>query len=472
MRTGGEPKGGAKLLSLMGLGFWQAWWMVAMCTDALLPDPAQSPFPVNLSVLLLLLSCLGYLVVVAVWKLFSRGKSIREGGMPRGAVMVAVVCSVAGSLGMGIVAHSGLLDMFGGALFMAAAAAFSLGNAMLLVSWGVLWSTLATGYVGRLLCVSYTAAFALFFLVRALPLGASIVACALLPVASLIGLHHASKAPHRTAAGYNVVEGSSPLFRRALLAVLVANFVWGVTQKYLYVADGDVGTLSFAFGGICLLAFTAYLFVASPTNEPRVLYRPIIPALVCGIALIVAFPPADAFLGEGVMIYGGYCLDMLIMLVASDLAFRMRRPVVLVFGIALFVARMGSLLGTIAGEWCAIEGVPHLTVAMLCVVILMLVGSVIFSQENLDLLYYVQAAPRSDLSYESTCALLIETYGLTGRESEVLALLARGRSAPYIGQELGIAVGTVKNHVSSIYRKLGVCDRQSFHNVIEQGGAS
>lgn len=434
-----------------------------MCTDVLLPDPAQSPFPVSLSVLLLSLSCLGYVTVVVVWRIGSRGGD----GSSRLVLLVAVVCSVVGSLGMGLVAHSDMLALYGGALFVAAAAAFSLGNALLLVTWGSLWSTLATGYVGRLLCVSYTAAFVLFFAVRAVPLPLAIVLCALLPVASAIGLVSAMKAPRRTVVTRTVDSVSFP-YGRALVAVVVTNFVWGVTQKYLYVADGEVANLAFVFGGACLLAFTAYLFIASPTEEPRVLYRPVIPALVCGTALIVIFPPDDAFLGEGVMIYGGYCLDMLIMLVASDVAFRTRRPVVMLFGIALFVARLGSLVGTVAGEWCVGVGVPQVAVAMLCIIALTLVGSILFSQTELERFYRVQAGPRAEASYEDVCAEISDACGLTARESEVLELLARGRSAPFIGQELGIAVGTVKNHVSSIYRKLGVCDRQSLHNVIER----
>jgi DNA-binding NarL/FixJ family response regulator len=47
--------------------------------------------------------------------------------------------------------------------------------------------------------------------------------------------------------------------------------------------------------------------------------------------------------------------------------------------------------------------------------------------------------------------------------------LATGRSIPFISKELTIANGTAKHHVSNIYRKLGVYDRQGLHDVIEQG---
>ena len=50
---------------------------------------------------------------------------------------------------------------------------------------------------------------------------------------------------------------------------------------------------------------------------------------------------------------------------------------------------------------------------------------------------------------------------LSGRESEVLALVARGKSNATIGQILGISSHTVDAHLRRIYQKLGVFDRIS-----------
>jgi two-component system NarL family response regulator len=52
-----------------------------------------------------------------------------------------------------------------------------------------------------------------------------------------------------------------------------------------------------------------------------------------------------------------------------------------------------------------------------------------------------------------------ETYGLTQREQEVLALIAAGKSNPEIAKALYITPGTVQVHVHAILHKLCVRDR-------------
>jgi DNA-binding NarL/FixJ family response regulator len=48
---------------------------------------------------------------------------------------------------------------------------------------------------------------------------------------------------------------------------------------------------------------------------------------------------------------------------------------------------------------------------------------------------------------------------LTGREREILQLIAQGRSNAEMAQQLSLSVKTVQNYVSNIYSKLQVADR-------------
>lgn len=49
--------------------------------------------------------------------------------------------------------------------------------------------------------------------------------------------------------------------------------------------------------------------------------------------------------------------------------------------------------------------------------------------------------------------------GLTPRELQLLAMIARGFVAKEVARELKVSEKTVRNHISNIYRKLGIFDR-------------
>lgn len=68
-------------------------------------------------------------------------------------------------------------------------------------------------------------------------------------------------------------------------------------------------------------------------------------------------------------------------------------------------------------------------------------------------------------SYENNAGIsleknrLIQSYGFSERETDVLGLLVEGKTNIEIGDSLHISVNTVKSHVKSIYKKCGVTNR-------------
>lgn len=69
--------------------------------------------------------------------------------------------------------------------------------------------------------------------------------------------------------------------------------------------------------------------------------------------------------------------------------------------------------------------------------------------------------PRVNGSSQPPLVPSLQAAGLTRRESEVLRLLALGRSNHHIAGSLGISYRTVGKHLEHAFRKLGVSDRSS-----------
>lgn len=65
------------------------------------------------------------------------------------------------------------------------------------------------------------------------------------------------------------------------------------------------------------------------------------------------------------------------------------------------------------------------------------------------------------------CEAVTRDYGLTPRESEILELLARGRSKAYIADAFFISENTVRGHVKRVYAKLGVHSKQELLDTVE-----
>lgn len=73
-------------------------------------------------------------------------------------------------------------------------------------------------------------------------------------------------------------------------------------------------------------------------------------------------------------------------------------------------------------------------------------------------------------SLEDNCRTVAERFGLTNRESEVLELLARGRTSPIIQEKLFLSHNTVKTHVRHIYSKMGIHSQQELIDIVEHAG--
>lgn len=482
----------------IGLGFWQAWQMVMLCTSAIIPDGGEGA---RLKSIALFATTAGYLVVIAAYK-------IRPGlsSSPR-ALLSAGAAMAAGTFLMLFVAF--ISDV--GLKFVALAFALALmswGNAALLIMWGELWETLATGRVGQHLYLSYAFAFVLFFIAIALPHPIDGLFACLFPLASCLILKSCGSEPRRRPSSAPLRLGDVP-FKQLIAFIVLLSMLWGVSQKiapqFVTLPDATFFLAESMFvAGVTIAALAANLALTSPESESIALYEPIAPAMALGIAALAILPEQWAPIGNGILTMGVYCLDMFLMLTATDLAFRTGISAALLFGGTVVASRIGTTVGTFFASFVLgneLDDVAKLTLAVISLGVIVAAATLLFSKADLMKIYEARntrnvsaaegnpASPVSSggktpiatnnenasgatalampLTIEAQCAIVVDRAGLTAREAEVLELLVRGRTVQDICDELTIAKGTAKHHVSNIYRKLGVGDRRSLYDVVE-----
>jgi DNA-binding CsgD family transcriptional regulator len=89
--------------------------------------------------------------------------------------------------------------------------------------------------------------------------------------------------------------------------------------------------------------------------------------------------------------------------------------------------------------------------------------SVFFALRYLNIPPYTQAG--------TLTRYFIKRYELTGREAEIIPLLAEGVPSKEIGEKFFISAKTVDNHVYNIYRKLGIRNRVQLYRLLRINSA-
>lgn len=156
-------------------------------------------------------------------------------------------------------------------------------------------------------------------------------------------------------------------------------------------------------------------------------------------------------------------------------------------GIAFLVNYLSMAFGIAMGVQFSVmglfspEGGMLATVSFLCVVLLVFVAVIVLPDGQIETICFgrrlsqMDAEPGLDIGVtsgkpvlERRCDLVARTYGLTSRETEVLVLLAQGRTLKVIARDLCISNGTVGTHIAKVYQKTGVHCQQALIDLVNE----
>ena len=197
---------------------------------------------------------------------------------------------------------------------------------------------------------------------------------------------------------------------------------------------------------------------------------PLIAASICGLFLFGEYVEVAALCVITLLFVSATCVGWMAMVGHVRMS---RLSPLRIFSKARRVQYLAVLIGVLAGTFLSklaqFDWILGVRVSVVLAVALVFVFSVLHKSRFPEIgLEDDGAAPvKRKGMWMKRCQALSEKNGLSERQAEVLVLIAQGRSAKYVEQELSISLSTAQTHIRNIYRKVGVHSRQELLDEIE-----
>lgn len=249
-------------------------------------------------------------------------------------------------------------------------------------------------------------------------------------------------------------------------------------------------------------AFIAIVAKAGDRFNPTFIYRLSLPIMVAGYVAIALLFDSHAAISLLIINAGYEFFDILTWVLFVDASRRRNENALYIFGLGVAFMFCGMALGNAASHildtLVAGGNVQANVVAMAAILCLVIVAFLVLPEGTVAQLSRREGhaergeeptAENNDLAeseakdsaagdgqadgaatadrIERHCAAVARDFGLTPRESEVIVLLAYGRTLAIIARDLHIAQGTARTHIENIYRKLDVHKQQELIDLVE-----
>ena len=404
-----------------------------------------------------------------------------------GIPWVVAAAPLANTLGALAMAHQPLFGLSVPALSLAGAALTGISSGWLWIMWGeffgsidlrVTYFALPLTVAVPLVCVFLTLGFQGPFAGLAvcfLPLLSG--ACLFLSLGDAKTANQAAPPP---------ISPSTCLcfFKQGIASFFIyvcISFCWSLVS-YEAVGGWSGGIVVAYLVGGAAAAATAYLSTLfSVKRDVFGMYRWLVPATFFAFAALSDASPASGALAFCLITVVQFGFDIVVWIYFSGSVCRGVCPGRFAAGMNRGFVQLGVLAGSILGLHA--PGLAQSAGLDVSTIVLLLLGCMtaavlaFFVSEGLDSQVCATdgaEAPEEPAKEEDwqdrACDALADRCSLTKRERDVLVLLARGRSVPYISEALYVSKNTVESHVKSIYRKTGVHSRQELITCLHETG--
>jgi len=349
------------------------------------------------------------------------------------------------------------------------------GSGLINLSWGDVYGAARSSKVAFEAPFAFLVAAVLYALLSALsPIFCTVVS-ALLPLASGCVL-------------YVLERGSATDEPRRERRIDVRSFAFKIcfSTTMFGLADGVIRTVFLGsnritndFLGIpqILAAAASVIIIAAIVLFARQqdygkIYKPVV-MIMSFFFLLMPVAIGSDFVIETIGLTGYGTFNVMIWIVLTETVHRYDVNAKVVFGFGWGAITLGVLLGTLVGSWVAatVSLTPQMVSLIALLAVIVVLFAYLFVLTDDDITSLTTEMPEATVKHAPFKTLiddLAQEYGLSPKETEVLQLVARGRSMPRIQEELYISRGTATTHLRHIYQKMDIHDKQDLLDLIEE----
>lgn len=393
------------------------------------------------------------------------------------------------------------------AAFALGAVLTGVGSGILWVMWGEYWCMLDRDEIEFITPACSIVAVLLVLLVENLTQAMGLVLTSLFPIASGVclflalrdkrrhptGADHWMNSEREAIAGAHEVARNSPLaslrsMGRTCFALLAACVFVCILGGFDESADRGI-----AFNSLVLVLSGAFIMLVASISTRRArrmnlqfLYRWMCPLLVAGFVAVICLPIAGSMVAYGIGIAARMAFCLITQIYFANLASLGRVTPTQSYGLGWISVHLGDWIGVM----CIVVLSGPLKLGMLTTttlsatcILLLVVATMFVLNDDTTFARGTNMLPaeaesgtaeptgnaegNSPANFAQRVDAISQQHGLTPRETEILNLLAHGRSIPYIRDELVISKNTAITHVKHIYAKLGVHNKQELLDLVQ-----
>ena len=229
------------------------------------------------------------------------------------------------------------------------------------------------------------------------------------------------------------------------------------------------------FVGCAAFAFMTVPLMLATRRNLELMVKMMLLFLIAGFSLIMLDQPS---FGSLLILAFGFCCYLYVSFaLVFDFYRTFRLPMLFALGfLALLFASL--LIGFFVGQLLALSSsITNLAKFTMVSIVLISVITILglgtrHSWNARDLLVpkepLTESPKRASGIFRTAVAEIAAEHGLTAREQEVFALMARGRNSAGIEKALVISNHTARAHVLNIYRKLGIHSQEAVLDLVEE----